>query len=166
MFMEDLRPWKYYKDVLSINYDYLIYNNYNTLLFDLDNTLLNNREKNVSNDIVNLFSNLKRMGFNVLVVSNALPGRVKRISDVLDVKGYSLACKPFINKIISIKNANKFNIDNMVLIGDQLFTDIAAAKKMGIKSILVDPIDVYEPFITVFNRGRENELINRGDYFE
>ena len=61
---------------------------------------------------------------------------------------------------------NKFNIDNMVLIGDQLFTDIAAAKKMGIKSILVDPIDVYEPFITVFNRGRENELINRGDYFE
>ena len=166
MFMEDLRPWKYYKDILSINYDYLIHNNYNILLFDLDNTILNNRETVVSNDIINLFTNLKRMGFTVLIVSNALPGRVQNVAKVLGVKGYGLAFKPFIKKIYKIKQAKKFNIENMVVIGDQLFTDIKAAKKLGIKSILVDPIDVYEPFITVFNRGRENDLINRGDYYE
>ena len=54
----------------------------------------------------------------------------------------------------------------MVLIGDQLFTDVYAAYKTGIKSILVDPVDVYESFITIFNRGRENDIINRGDYYE
>ena len=166
MFMEKYKPWKYYKDIFDINYDYLINNSYNTLVFDIDNTIINNRTKNVSYKEIDLFKKLKDMGFKIIIVSNSWPWRVRRISKSLGVKGLGLSFKPLIFNILKAKRYLKTSYENMVLIGDQLFTDVYAAYKTGIKSILVDPVDVYESFITIFNRGRENDIINRGDYYE
>ena len=80
--------------------------------------------------------------------------------------GFGLACKPLTFNVSRIMNKYKMNKDNTVIIGDQIYTDVLCADKLGIKSILVDPIDIYESFITMFNRGRENDIINRGDYYE
>ena len=166
MFMEMIRPWKYYKDVFSISYEELIKNGYDSLLFDIDNTLVNNYVKDVDYRIKELFSSLKQKGFKIYLVSNSLPIRVHRIARSLGVKGYSLAFKPNIVRTMNTILKHHLEKERTILIGDQIFSDILCANRIGIKSILVDPIDVHEPFITIMKRGRESEFINRGDYFE
>ena len=49
----------------------------------------------------------------------------------------------------------------MVMIGDQLVTDIASANKFRIKSILVDPLGKKDMKVTFFNRMYENMIIKR-----
>lgn len=166
MFMEMYKPWKYYKDVFSISYDKLFNEGYDSLLFDIDNTLVNNYVKNVDYQTKELFSNLKALGFKIYLVSNSLPIRVHRIARSLGVKGYSLAFKPSVVRTMNTILKHKLDINRTILIGDQIFTDILCANKIGIKSILVDPIDIHESFITIFSRGKEDDYINRGDYYE
>jgi hypothetical protein len=63
----------------------------------------------------------------------------------------------------------------MVMIGDQLVTDVYAGTRFGIKTILVDPLADKDLWITKFNRIKENRklrkyskknLFERGKYYE
>ena len=47
------------------------------------------------------------------------------------------------------------------MIGDQLMTDIKAAKRAGIKSILVKPLVENDSIKTKINRYREKKVMNR-----
>ena len=161
-----MKPWKYYKDIFSIDYSTLKDENKTVLLFDLDNTIINNRVKDVTDKEIALFRDLEKKGFRVFIVSNSFPWRVKKICNRLSIMGFGFACKPLTFNVSRIVKKYKMNKDNTVIIGDQIYTDVLCATKLGIKSILVDPIDIYESFITMFNRGRENDIINRGDYYE
>ena len=63
----------------------------------------------------------------------------------------------------------------MAAIGDQLLTDIFGANRMGITSILINPISKYDRTITKFNRHIEKklfkkmekkDLFKKGNYYE
>ena len=73
-----MKPWKYYKDIFSINYSTLKDENKTVLLFDLDNTIINNRVKDVTDKEIALFRDLDKKGFRVFIVSNSFPWRVKK----------------------------------------------------------------------------------------
>lgn len=160
------KPNLYYKDIFSINYNYLIDNNIKYLLFDIDNTIGDGRRRNADSKTIDLFNTLKK-DFKIILVSNALPHRVKNFAKSLDIDDYySLASKPLTytyNKIIA-----KYNIepDNIAAIGDQLYTDIKGANKVGITSILVDRISNYEDLIPKINRLRENRIIKKYNLIE
>ena len=60
-------------------------------------------------------------------------------------------------------------------IGDQLLTDIKGGNKMGLTTILVNPVGVQERFVTKINRYfenkilkklRDNDLFAKGKYYE
>ena len=50
---------------------------------------------------------------------------------------------------------NKLKIDECVIIGDQLLTDILGGNKINMYSILVDPITKHETIWTKINRSIE-----------
>jgi hypothetical protein len=63
----------------------------------------------------------------------------------------------------------------MAAVGDQMLTDILGANKLGITSILVNPISANDFRFTKFNRLIENKIIkhfskrgvfDRGKYYE
>jgi len=63
----------------------------------------------------------------------------------------------------------------MVMIGDQIVTDIQAGNRFGILTILVDPLGKKDLKITGLNRFLENKIIKyyskdkifeRGNYYE
>ncbi|NCC71744.1 YqeG family HAD IIIA-type phosphatase, partial [bacterium] len=79
------------------------------------------------------------------------------------------------DKYEKILNEYKLKPEEISAIGDQLLTDIYGANRMGIRSILVNPISNVDFFATHFNRFFENiimkilnkkELFTRGKYFE
>lgn len=111
------------------------------IFIDLDNTLTTWGGKEISEPIKRWVGKAKELGFQVVIVSNAgLQGRVAQVAEALDIVGIAGAGKPrryVFRRYLEWKNLKP---DQAVMIGDQLFTDILGAKRMGMKAILVEPL--------------------------
>ena len=170
--MQLLKPNIYQKDVFSINYDKLLKQNIKNLLFDIDNTIAAGNAKLPSQELIDLFSQLKEQGFNIFIITNALKKRANRFQEALNVKTYHFSMKPLSHNYIKLLKENNLKIEECAAIGDQIYTDIKGANKLGILSILVDPISNHEFITTKINRIKENKLINKtkiikkGEYYE
>lgn len=154
--MNRLKPSIYVKDINSINYNKLKNNNIKCLLFDLDNTIATLEENKPNKKVINLFNKLKKDGFDIYIFSNALAKRVEPFRKKLKVNSISFATKPSkrnFNKVIK-----KYNKDEIAIIGDQLFTDILGGNRVGITTILVDPISNKDLFITRLFRIIEKKI--------
>lgn len=169
---EILKPNIYAKDIFNINYNKLKEQNINVLLFDIDNTIAKVKEKKPSKEVIQLFKKLKKDGFEIFIISNALKRRASAFGEILKTKTYYLSAKPLKSQYKRIIKENNINPLNIAAIGDQLFTDIKGANKMNITSILINPLSKQESIITKINRLKENTIINKykiiekGVYYE
>ena len=60
-----------------------------------------------------------------------------------------------LDKINNPKDLKNLNIDETILVGDQLLTDVLMANKIGLKVILTEKIVKEDQWTTRFNRIRE-----------
>ena len=170
--MNLLRPNIYQKDIFSINYENLKKKNIKNLLFDIDNTIVAGNLKSLDNKTIDLFNKLKQENFNIYIITNALKRRAKIFSEILDIKTYHFSMKPSPRNYNKIIKENNLNIKETAAIGDQIYTDVLGANKLGILSILVDPVSKHEFIITKINRIKERKLIKKtkiitkGEYYE
>lgn len=167
-----LKPNIYTKNIFSINYKKLKENNIKHLFFDLDNTIADKITNKPSKEVIELFSQLKKEGFTIYIISNAFKNRVTKFSIPLDVKYYYLSCKPLKTIYKKIIKENNLKTNEIAAIGDEIFTDIKGANKMNILSIYIDRISKHEYFLTKISRIREkylfkrSKIIKRGEYYE
>ena len=154
------KPSMYYKDIYNINYDKLKKQGITCLVFDLDNTLGLITEIKCPEKTRDLIRKLQK-DFLVLVCSNNNKTRLKPYLQDLGVGGVAWSMKPLTFGLRKIKRNYKLKKQEMVMIGDQLVTDIASANKFRIKSILVDPLGKKDMKVTFFNRILENMIIKR-----
>ena len=103
------------------------------------------------------------MDFSVYIFSNALPKRVEPFRRTLKVIGVPFALKPL--KRNFKRMLKTFKKEEIAIIGDQIFTDVFGGNKVGITTILVDPISKKDLIITKIFRFLE-KLVKRGDYHE
>ena len=167
-------PKMYKKTIIDIPYDKLLKDGIKCLVFDLDNTIATVDEKVPSKEIKDLFKKINK-DFTIFILSNNHRGnRVKTFALELGCKSICFACKPFTRGLKKIAQNNNFKKEEMVIIGDQLVTDIYAGSRYGIKTILVDPITEKDLWITKLNRLEENRkfrkykkknLFERGKYY-
>ncbi len=166
------KPSIYTKDIFSINYKNLKKQGIKALLFDIDNTIAQTNEKYPSNQVAELLKKLKENKFKIIILTNAIPHRAIRFKKYLNVETYYLSCKPSKINYLRIIKKHNFRTNEIAAIGDQLLTDIKGANKIGITSILVDPISTKESIFTKLNRIKENiliknkKIIERGKYYE
>lgn len=140
---KNLYPYEYVESVFSINYEKLYQMGYRGIIFDIDNTLVPHG-KDSTKEVDNLFQVLHRIGFKTLLLSNNNENRVKSFLKNIDSEYICDAEKPNIEgyvKAIEILNLKK---EEIVYIGDQVFTDILGANKAGIDNILVKYIGFYD----------------------
>ncbi|NUU98931.1 hypothetical protein XO12_01200 [Marinitoga sp. 1154] len=143
-------PNEFAETIFDIDYKKLKQKDYKLLIFDFDNTLTTWRSEKLPDDIIELFGKLSK-DFKIMIASNGKEYRFDNIKKQLEmynikVMGYSLKPFPFRIK----KSVQEFNIEptHVVLIGDQLFTDIIAGNKNGFYTIKVEPISSRERFFT------------------
>ena len=168
------KPNMYKRDIFDINYSLLKKLGKKCLIFDLDNTLALIDDKSCPDKVKKLILKLKK-DFKVFVVSNNTYKRIKPYLTELGIEGFSNAFKPSYMKLKKISNRYKFKKNEMVMIGDQIVTDIQAGNRFGILTILVDPLGKKDLKITGLNRFLENKVIKyyskdkifeRGNYYE
>ncbi len=167
-------PYMYKKSIFEIPYDKLKKDNIKCLIFDLDNTLALISEKQCPENTIKLINELKK-DFIIVIITNNNKKRVIPYQEVLDIDAIYLAMKPFTIGLKKVMKKYDLKKSQMVMIGDQLVTDIKSGIDFGIKSILVDPLGRKDLKITSFNRLIEKRIINnyekknlfeRGKYYE
>lgn len=122
------------------------------LFLDLDNTLDSYLTKTPSKRVVELKEKLEKEGITIIITSNNTGKRVETYAKALRVNFISSIGKPFpfgLNKNIKKLNLKK---EEILLIGDQTVTDICAANRAHIKSVLTDKIVEVDQPTTRFNR--------------
>ncbi len=163
-------PKMYQKDIYTINYPNLKKLGYKLLIFDLDNTIGSIKEKTCSLKSANFLKSLKK-DFIVLVASNSSNKRVQKFLSNVDCNYFSLSLKPTLRILKKIKRKYKIDYQEMVIIGDQVLTDIFLGNRKGLMTILVDPILNEDFKITSLNRKLEKVInkknkITKGVYYE
>ena len=158
--MSFFKPTMYKKDIFSIDYKKLKNMGIKCLIFDLDNTLVLISEENPPLKVKELIDTLKE-DFSVAIISNSPKKRVIKYKEDLGIEVVSMAMKPLIKGLSKIKRIYKLKKKEMVIIGDQIVTDITAGKTFGIKTILVDPLGEKDLKITYVNRKIERYILNR-----
>ncbi len=166
------KPQMYYKDIYHINYNLLKKKKIKYLIFDLDNTIADCKTNKPSKEMITLFKKLQKDGFTTYIMSNAFKKRVNTFANYLNTKYYYLSLKPLKITFKRLINENNLKIQEIAMIGDEIYTDIKGANKIGILSILVDRLTKHDYFLTKISRIRENNLfkktniIKRGEYYE
>ena len=164
----------YYKNIYDINYSKLKKSGIKYLVYDLDNTLGLITEKNCPKESVELIKKLKK-DFKVYIISNNTKKRLTPYLNELGIEGVWWSMKPFTRGLRKLLKNNNLKKSEMVIIGDQLVTDILAGNRFGIRTVLVDPLGIKDLKITSLNRLIEKEIIKyyrkrgifeRGKYYE
>lgn len=152
--MENFIPDIYQKNIYDIDYKKLKKKGIRCLLFDLDNTLVPVKADMPTKKIKELFAYLET-DFKIIIVSNSNRKRLIPFKEGLNVDVAASAKKPFKKKYLKIMHMYKFKEYEIAAIGDQLLTDVNGANRVGITSILINPIGEYEKFGTKINRFME-----------
>lgn len=136
------------------------------LLLDRDNTCVARKTKQVPDDILAWIRKAQAAGFSICLVSNNFFSRdVAHTAQLLGVHKIDHAMKPApwaLHKAMHHVGVAK---NEVVLIGDQVFTDVVAGKLSGISTILVRPLSVTDLFYTKLFRIVEHRIL-RSVHFE
>ncbi|MBO4261472.1 MAG: YqeG family HAD IIIA-type phosphatase [Clostridia bacterium] len=126
--------------VLDIDFRRLASEGVKCVIFDADNTLLSYDETLPGEDIVSLCNELKSMGLYVCILSNGHSKRIKEIAKHLELDFIGDALKPKKKGFRQCTRQCGCTMNEAVVVGDQIFTDIWGARRAGCVSVLVTPI--------------------------
>lgn len=132
-----LYPYEYIDSVFSIDFEKLYNMGFRGVIFDIDNTLVHHGYD--SNPKVDkLFREIQAMGFKTALLSNNSEERILCFIKNIDTMYIALGQKPKPNGYTKAVDMLGVDKNEVIHIGDQIFTDILGANRSGIKSILVE----------------------------
>jgi len=156
-----LYPNLYLPSVKEITEEVLNTNQIKGLILDVDNTLVD-LDRNLIEGAKLWCENLKNKGISFCILSNTnKKDKVEKVSKELGMPYLYFAKKPFKEGFIKAKEMLNLDNKNIAVVGDQIFTDIVGANRVGMFSILVEPIDERDIWITKVKRPFEKLVINR-----
>ena len=151
---EHFFPDKTVSSTYSIDYEKLYREGYRGILFDIDNTLVEHG-KEATEQAKKLFACLKEIGFECCLISNNKKKRVHSFNEEIGVHTVFNAHKPAKKGYYYAMELMNTRPENTAFVGDQLFTDIFGAKRIGLKNFLVKPINAKEEIQIVLKRKLE-----------
>lgn len=138
----------------DIDYHALYGKGYRGIIFDIDNTLVPHGAP-ADDRAVQLFSDLRKIGFQTVLLSNNKEPRVKPFADNVGSQYVFKAGKPGTKGYARAMEEMGTHPGNTIFVGDQLFTDVWGAKKAGIITYLIKPIHPKEEIQIVLKRRLE-----------
>lgn len=124
----------------DITPDFLISIGIKALLIDIDNTLAPYEVTEPDEKIIDWFCLLERNGISASLISNNEKERVEIFNRPLRLNAYYKSGKPFAKNLKAAMKKMGSDISNTAMLGDQLLTDAAAGKNIGLRTIIVPPI--------------------------
>lgn len=149
--MSYLYPNRYFDKKEDVPFEKYYEKGFRGVIFDIDNTLVPH-DAPADEEAIIFIKKLKKIGFRICLLSNNDEKRVAAFNEPLQVEYIYKANKPFrsgYERAMQILNTDK---ENTLFVGDQIYTDVWGAKRTGIFSILLDPINPKEEIQIILKR--------------
>ena len=144
------RPQYAFKVFADISPEFLKGLGVKFLMLDLDNTIASYNEHTPSEACLRWVADMKENDIELFFVSNSRrKTRVDEFADALGIGFLKRAHKPSPSALLQAVESKGFRADESALVGDQIFTDILAANRAGVVSIITKPLLFSNPFLAL-----------------
>lgn len=130
----------YFKSLLKIDVNILKDMNIQCVLLDVDNTIKPYGAKQIDKEYIQWINTVKDNNINIILCSNNYKVNVQPIATQVSCDFVPFCLKPSPFGYFRAYKKSKCRLKNIVVIGDQFFTDILGGKIMFMKTLLLDPI--------------------------
>ena len=131
------------------------------LALDVDNTLTLHDSQQVPEQVRVFLTRMQAQGMELFIISNNSRERVEPFARGLGLDFVYRAAKPLTFGLTHACRKFRLTKDDILLVGDQLFTDIMAAKLFGCRCALVTPFEIEQQKLLRFKRVLERPLLRR-----
>ena len=136
----------------ELTVEFLQKNNISALILDVDNTLIPYEENKPRPAVVAWLNDLTAAGIKVAFVTNNHKSRLDSFNETLGFPAFHDSCKPFLKNMRKAMQAMGASVETTANIGDQIFTDTWAGRRLGVRTFLVPPIKDKRDVFTRFKR--------------
>ena len=163
--MSLLQTHRMVRRVSEIDLDWLRTHGIRGIVSDLDNTLAAWHGEDIPDDIGDWLEALRHEKIGVCLCSNTRrPARLARIAEKLGIHHVpGNAGKPGTGGVLKALELLSVLPNEAAMVGDQLFTDMVAGNRMGLVTVLVNPLSSKEFIGTKLVSRSAERLILRGD---
>jgi len=154
-------PKNDYNNIYEVDYEQLKTLGIKGIIFDIDNTLVPYDVVEPTVTVRELLTKLKDQGFELCLISNNNETRVNAFNREMGLFAVPRAYKPLKKNILKGLAYMKTKPEETAIIGDQMFTDIWGGNRLGLYTILINPIQDKEEWITKVKRGIEKKVYKR-----
>ncbi|WP_278951863.1 YqeG family HAD IIIA-type phosphatase [Lactobacillus apis] len=146
------RPRYTIDTIYHLDTDVLQQMNVKAVFSDLDNTLLAWNEFETAKKMDELNQRLAKAGINLVVISNNNAERIGKVLNPYQIDFVAKSRKPLPFAITKKREQLGLAKDQVMMVGDQLITDIQAGNLAGVESVLVKPLVETDKWNTRINR--------------
>lgn len=153
------RPTYVFKSVTDITQDFADKNNIKGMILDLDNTLTTHNNPVPADKVTEWIDTMKSNGMKMMIVSNNRPERVLPFAQGLKLDFVPNGRKPLSTGFKKAQSIMEIPFSQIVIIGDQIFTDILGANLKRVRTVYVHPIELEKGFFFKIKRFFEKPFI-------
>ena len=110
------------------------------LILDVDETLVPFKQQDTSSELQQWIAEIRTSIPIWLVSNNISHSRIGNIAKSMDLPFIASARKPSRRKLQQAATAMKLPVTRVAMVGDRLFTDVLAGNRLGMFTILVEPM--------------------------
>lgn len=158
--LKSFLPSEHVKSIFDIKPEDLKKRGVKGIITDLDNTLVEWDRPMPTPELIQWFENMRAQGILVTVVSNNNEKRVGTFCEPLHVPFIHRAKKPLIGAFKKAARQMGVKLEEAVVIGDQLMTDVFGGNRSGFHTILVTPVSQSDGINTKINRFLERRIMS------
>lgn len=133
--------------ILSLTPDILQRHQLKGLVLDVDETLVPLKVAQASEELRHWIEQIRPVVAIWLVSNNLSQTRISNIAKSLNLPYMLGARKPSRRKLKKAAEAMNLPVEQVAMVGDRLFTDVLAGNRLGMFTILVEPM--IDPAVTV-----------------
>ena len=144
------KPNYFYDKIWDISVEFLVDNNIKCVLLDVDNTLTTHDNPNPHEKALAWLGEIKGADIVPVIISNNIEARVAPFAKEVGAEYVCHAQKPLSRGVREAAALTGISKNEMLVIGDQIFTDVLCGKFSGVKTALVEPFELEDmPFFKV-----------------
>ena len=126
--------------IFNLTLEILSQHNINGLILDVDETLVPFKQKEASIELQQWIAEIGKNTPVWLVSNNVSQARIGNIAKSVDLPFIFAARKPSRRKLKQAAQAMDLPVEQVAMVGDRLFTDVLAGNRLGMFTILVEPM--------------------------
>ena len=123
-----------------------------TALLDFDNTLGPDHATEPEEFSYKCVKMIEDTGIRCCLVSNAKSGRSAKIAEMLGIPVVTYANKPGTSGVLKAIKLMGSSADKSLMVGDQVFTDVIAGNRSGVRTFMVEKLHKQEIWYVLLKR--------------